>query len=139
MEAIIAIIGIVIVVGIVMGAIKTFQRNWIAALLLIIFLFPIWVIWALIEVFTGEIAKEVAQPVSATQNVTVTLVNQNDRINSRIARESDDDMINVIDAQVLDEQRREISTPTSETKECPSCAEIIRKNAKVCRFCSRDV
>jgi hypothetical protein len=59
MEAIIAIIGIVIVVGIVMGAIKTFQRNWIAALLLIIFLFPIWVIWALIEVFTGEIAKDV--------------------------------------------------------------------------------
>ena len=44
----IVVVGILFLLG---GALQTFRRQPIVAILCIIFLFPIWVIWALIEVF----------------------------------------------------------------------------------------
>lgn len=37
----------------VYGGIKTFARNWLVAGLLVLFAFPLWVLWAFVEVFTG--------------------------------------------------------------------------------------
>lgn len=39
------------------GGIKTFQRNLVGAILCLVLLFPIWVIWAFFEIFTGDIKK----------------------------------------------------------------------------------
>ena len=39
------------------GVIKTFKRQPVVAILCIIFLTPIYVIWALAELFTGNIKK----------------------------------------------------------------------------------
>jgi hypothetical protein len=33
------------------GVIQTFRRNWILALVLLLFLFPAWMIWAFVEIF----------------------------------------------------------------------------------------
>lgn len=51
------IAGIVVLVFLALcikGVIRTFQRNWIAALLLMIFLGPIYLIWVFIEIFRGK-------------------------------------------------------------------------------------
>ena len=40
------------------GVIKTFQRQPIVAILCIIFLFPIFIMWAIVEMFTGKIDKK---------------------------------------------------------------------------------
>ncbi len=60
-DLIVALLGALILVSILIvvfvGAVKTFKRNWIIALLLLIFLTPIWVIWALIELFTGDVER----------------------------------------------------------------------------------
>ena len=53
------IIGIVIIVGLIRGGIKTFQRNWILALLMLLFIGPLWVCWAIVEIFTGKIGPKV--------------------------------------------------------------------------------
>jgi hypothetical protein len=45
------IIAVVVLVLMLKGIVRTFQRNWLAALLLMIFLTPIWVIWAFCELF----------------------------------------------------------------------------------------
>lgn len=48
------IIVAIIVVGVLFalgGAVQTFRRQPIVAILCIIFLFPIWVIWAFVEIF----------------------------------------------------------------------------------------
>lgn len=42
------IVGVLFALG---GAVQTFRRQPIVAILCIIFLFPIWVIWAFIEIF----------------------------------------------------------------------------------------
>lgn len=42
------------------GGIQTFQRNWIAAILLLLFLTPFWLIWAFAELFMD---KPVKQPI----------------------------------------------------------------------------
>jgi succinate-acetate transporter protein len=39
------------------GGIKTFQRSLVGAILCLVLLFPIWVIWAFFEIFTGDIKK----------------------------------------------------------------------------------
>ena len=52
---IIGIIAIGILYALIIGGIKTFRRNWILALLLLIFLTSIWCIWAIFELFTDEI------------------------------------------------------------------------------------
>ena len=47
------------------GGIQTFQRNWIAAIILLLFLTPFWLIWALAEIFMDK-------PVKAPLEVSVT-------------------------------------------------------------------
>lgn len=44
----VVIVGVLFLLG---GAVQTFRRQPIVAILCVIFLFPIWVIWAFIEVF----------------------------------------------------------------------------------------
>lgn len=46
-----AIVILVVIAFVLGGAIQTFRRQPIVAILCVIFLFPIWVIWALFEVF----------------------------------------------------------------------------------------
>jgi hypothetical protein len=55
---IIIIICFVIFILVIKGVIKTFQRQPIVAILCIIFLFPIYLIWAFFELFTGSVKKE---------------------------------------------------------------------------------
>lgn len=54
------IIAIALFIMFITGAIKTFKRNWIAALLLLIFVGPLWFCWAIIEAFRGPVQKPVA-------------------------------------------------------------------------------
>ena len=49
-----------ILILVIKGGIQTFQRNWILSIIMLIFLFPIWVGWALVEIF---LPKPVKQPV----------------------------------------------------------------------------
>ena len=44
----IVVVGVLFLLG---GAVQTFRRQPIVAILCVIFLFPIWVIWAFVEVF----------------------------------------------------------------------------------------
>ena len=46
-----AIIAVVALVLLIKGVVRTFQRNWIAALIVLIFLFPLYCIWAFVELF----------------------------------------------------------------------------------------
>jgi hypothetical protein len=39
------------------GVIKTFKRQPVVAMLCIIFLTPVYVVWAFVELFTGDIQK----------------------------------------------------------------------------------
>ena len=55
---IIIIAGFVIFFLIIKGVVKTFKRNPVVAILCIIFVFPIYIIWAFCELFTGSINKE---------------------------------------------------------------------------------
>lgn len=56
MEAFIfALIIIVIVGSLINGAVKTFRRNIPAALLMMFLLFPLWVCWAIIEMWTPDL------------------------------------------------------------------------------------
>ena len=54
---IVAIILLVIFILLIKGVIKTFKRQPIVAILCIIFLFPIYLVWAFVEIFTGTIEK----------------------------------------------------------------------------------
>ena len=54
---IVAVIVLVILIFLIKGVIKTFKRQPIVAILCIIFLFPIYLIWAFVEIFTGSIEK----------------------------------------------------------------------------------
>lgn len=60
-EEVVGLLAILAVLFILIkGGIQTFQRNWVVAILLLIFLFPIWVGWALVEIF---LPKPVKQPI----------------------------------------------------------------------------
>lgn len=138
-----AIILIVILIALVKGAIKTFQRNWIVALILLIILTPIWIIWAFVELFTGEIKKDSTDPPAVNQNVHVTLVNQSDGTSRQVRNNQLDENTKVIDERLLQEEPSTMvptQTPLlNETRDCPYCAETIKKNAIVCRYCNRDI
>ncbi len=142
-SAIAIVVLLVVLVALIKGAIKTFQRNWIAALLLLLVLTPIWAIWAFVELFTGPINKAPAQPTSNTQSVNVTLVNQTDGTTRRIDGIQSDEYRNVIDARVVNDEsasnQPSASLQKDDTKECSFCAETVRRNAVVCRYCNRDI
>ena len=42
------LVGVVVLLG---GAVQTFRRQPVVAILCVIFLFPIWLIWAFVEIF----------------------------------------------------------------------------------------
>lgn len=68
MEAVIGLMFIVaLLVVFVVGGIQTFQRNWVAALLLFIFITPIWTCWAIIEIFLPKPVKQPMQIVVTHQ------------------------------------------------------------------------
>ena len=54
------------------GVIQTFRRNWIVALVLIVFLFPAWVIWAFVEIFLPR-PKEAGPEVVVTHQGSPTV------------------------------------------------------------------
>ena len=54
---IVLIVGLVIFILVIKGVIKTFKRQPIVAILCIIFILPVYLIWAFIELFTGNIEK----------------------------------------------------------------------------------
>ncbi|MGB0852517.1 MAG: hypothetical protein ACPGVA_13880 [Pikeienuella sp.] len=54
---IIAAVIIVVILVMLGGAVQTFQRQPVVAILCVIFLFPIWVIWAIIEIILPKPSK----------------------------------------------------------------------------------
>jgi len=66
---------LVLSIFIIRGAIKTFRRNWVVALLLLILFSPIWIIWAVVEIFTGPISTPLESNAKSTQNINVTVMN----------------------------------------------------------------
>lgn len=146
-DTIAVIIGIVILIGLIKGAIKTFRRNWIAALLLLIFLFPIWVVWAFFEIFTGEISPTQAAPNNSGQTVNVNVVTnvagEPARVTSNIpspirSNENARRIQNAPSFSRADQSTVVIDSVASEMKDCPYCAESIKVAAKVCRYCNRE-
>lgn len=138
-----AVIVIALIIGLIKGGIKTFQRNWIAALILLLILTPIWTIWAFVELFTGEVTKNAIQPSPSSQNVHVTVVNQSDGTSRQVDRELSDQEIKALDGKVVKDDLKNITLPQAaihdNTRECPYCAETIKRNATVCRYCNRDI
>ena len=55
---VIIIICVVVFFLLIKGVVKTFKRHPVVAILCIIFLFPLYAIWAFCELFTGSINKE---------------------------------------------------------------------------------
>lgn len=70
-----AILGLFILFGLLVilfkGGYRTFQRNWVLALLGLIFLTPFWFAWAFIELFLTPASTA---PTVVTQTVYVTNV-----------------------------------------------------------------
>ena len=58
-EILVLIVVLVLFFAFLGGMIQTFQRNWIAALLLLIFLSPLWLCWAIVEMFLPKPGKKV--------------------------------------------------------------------------------
>lgn len=54
---IVAAVIIVVILVLLGGAVQTFQRQPVVAILCVIFLFPIWVIWAIVEVILPKPSK----------------------------------------------------------------------------------
>ncbi len=48
------LVGVVVLLG---GAVQTFRRQPVVAILCVIFLFPIWLIWAFVEIFLPRPGK----------------------------------------------------------------------------------
>jgi hypothetical protein len=49
---------ILFLIGLAYGSFKAFQRNWLAALLLLLFFMPGLMIWAIFEWFTGPVVRQ---------------------------------------------------------------------------------
>ena len=126
-SAIVGIITLLILIGFVAGAIKTFRRNWIAALLLLIFLFPIWVIWVFIELFTGDIAPPNNSSTPSRQSVNITVVNQADGRTAHITSEGFGSAARLDDfaAEDVERGRAVLLADQDDTKICPYCTETI--------------
>lgn len=60
-EVLVVFFMLAVLVGLIKGGIQTFQRNWVAALLLLLFLTPIWMVWAFFEIFMAKPVKEPIQ------------------------------------------------------------------------------
>ena len=112
MEIFLFILFLCLCVGVLLalskGIIQTFRRNWVLALLLLIFAGPIWFVWAIIEMFLPFNPKDAARPFETNVNVS-----QNVNVPNALPDRSDDD----------------------ERVACPQCAEMIKINAVKCRFC----
>lgn len=54
----ILVILVVLFLLVIKGVIKTFKRHPVVAILCIIFLLPIYLIWAFCEIFTGSIDED---------------------------------------------------------------------------------
>ena len=52
------VILILLIKVLIKGVIKTFKRQPVVAILCVIFLFPVYVIWAIIEIFTSPIERD---------------------------------------------------------------------------------
>ena len=102
------IVAIALIVLFFKGMIQTFRRNWVLALILLIFAGPIWFVWAIIEMFLPFNPKDAARPFETNVNVS-----QNVNVPNAVPDRSDDD----------------------DRIACPQCAEMIKINAVKCRFC----
>lgn len=140
-EIIVGLVAIVIIIALISGAVKTFRRNWLAALLLLIFIFPVWVIWAFIEMFTGEISVKKSSIEPSQQNVTVTVVQQSDGTTTKHSLDGLDEVSPYIEGTAvtntlgIDAKEHHIKDAV---KICKYCAEEIKASAVICRFCNRD-
>ena len=54
-DALLVIIMILIIIGLISGVIKCFQRQPIVAILLLLFFLPGLLLWALFEIFTDDV------------------------------------------------------------------------------------
>jgi len=55
---IVIIVCLFILLLLITGVVKTFKRQPVVAILCIIFLFPVYAVWAFCELFTGSINEE---------------------------------------------------------------------------------
>ena len=141
-------IGVIIVLAILAalfrGAVKTFQRNWVLALILLLVLTPIWMIWAFVEMFTGDLADKNSQPSQNVQNVNVSYVidsGKGEQLPKVISHSNRNKVVDrsFDEAVVISENSKSLSENNYDTKECPFCAETIKRNAKFCRYCSKEL
>jgi len=141
-EIIVGIIVIAIIIALIGGAVKTFRRNWIAALLLLIFIFPAWVVWAFFEMFTGDITEKPSPAEKSPHTVNVTVVQQADGTSKNHSVSDSGQFSKIIDGVATDSSLA-IDTNAIQvqdaTKMCQYCAEEIKASAIICRFCNRDV
>lgn len=65
----------VLFICLIKGVVKTFKRQPIIAILMIIFLFPCYLIWAFCELFTGTIDENKKNDLSLNVNLSKGTVN----------------------------------------------------------------
>ena len=58
-EITILVVALIFLIFFIGGAIQTFQRNWVVALLLMFIVFPAWFCWAFVEMFLSKPQEEI--------------------------------------------------------------------------------
>lgn len=77
MEGLIGLLVLLAILFIVIkGGIQTFQRNWILAIIMLLVLSPVWVVWAIVEIFLD---KPVKQPIMVQMQPVEVTVNQTNK------------------------------------------------------------